>query len=255
MLPATPPSRNRFQGFTLIELLVAVGIIGVLTALVVPAVGRSLENAAMTKDMNSLKQIGQGIAAFAADNDGRIPHRSIPVAGTKTSETGSDRESFMESVDRSLVQIPGFSSNGIYNWTLRPIWFSKDFAQMPPGQTFNPKTQWYWGTAWGMNVYLWENSSPLNGANAFNGYINRAPDRSKLVIVGEKNRNGGHFFDPRTPPVFEKNVETQYRVSRNGKAYYLFGDFHIELIEGDQSVATNPTFKTYNPSNRLYYAW
>lgn len=147
-----------------------------------------------------------------------------------------------------------FSSASQYNYLRRPVWYSRAFGKMPAGRSFNANTQWYWGTAWGMNVYLWENSSPLNSPN-FDGYINRAPNRSKLVLVGEKNRNGGHFFDPRTPPRFEKDVETQYRVSRDGKAYYLFGDFHIELIEGDQSVATNPTFRTYDPNNRLYYAW
>jgi hypothetical protein len=85
--------------------------------------------------------------------------------------------------------------------------------------------------------------------------IQRAPDRFKLVLVGEKNRNGGHEFDPRNPPVLADNVQTNYRVSRDGKALYLFGDFHIELIEGDQSVATNPQLRTYSPNNRLYYAW
>lgn len=251
-----PPSPGASpKGFTLVEILVVAAIIAVLAALLVPAAGKMMTKAAMAVDMNSLRQIGQGIAGFAAENDGRIPHKSIPVAGTKTSPEGSDRESFMEAVDRSLMQVPGFKPNGIYNWSLRPIWFSKAFARMPPGQTFNPATQWYWGTAWGMNVYLWENSYPLNGANAFNGYISRAPDRSKLVIVGEKNRNGGHFFDPRNPPVFQDNVQTEYRVSRGGKAYYLFGDYHIELIAGDQSVATHPGLRTYSPTNRLYYAW
>ena len=105
-----------------------------------------------------------------------------------------------------------------------------------------------------MNVYLWENAFPLNNPS-FDGYLNRAPDRSKLVIVGEKNRNGGHFCDFRTAPAFTNNVQTEYRVSRDGKAFYLFGDYHIELIEGDQSVAAHPEFRTYNPTNRLYYAW
>ena len=56
-------------------------------------------------------------------------------------------------------------------------------------------------------------------------------------------------------PDTNNNVKTYYRVSRDGKAYYLFGDYHIELIEGDQSVIAHPEYKTYNPTNRLYYAW
>lgn len=242
--PAFKVSRS---GFSLVEILVVVAIVATLASLSIPVVGNMMEKAAMTADLNNLNQIGQGIASFVADNNGRIPHKSIPLIGNANSN-------FMESVDRMMAPDAKFSSASQYNYLRRPVWYSKAFGKMPAGQSFNANTQWYWGTAWGMNVYLWENSSPLNSPN-FDGYINRAPNRSKLVLVGEKNRNGGHFFDPRTPPRFEKDVETQYRVSRDGKAYYLFGDFHIELIEGDQSVATNPTFRTYDPNNRLYYAW
>ncbi|MDX2082235.1 MAG: prepilin-type N-terminal cleavage/methylation domain-containing protein [Terrimicrobiaceae bacterium] len=239
--------------FTLVEILVVVAVLAILVALAVPAVGRAVERAATTADTNNLRQIGQGIAAFAAENDSRIPNRNVPVPGTATGG-GSDRESFMEAVDRMLPPDSRFSQNSIYNWQRRPIWYSKAFAKMPAGQSFNKNTQYYWGTAWGMNVYLWWNSSPLNNPS-FDGNINRAPDRSRLVLVGEKNRNGGHEFDPRTPPSFKNDEQTQYRVSRDGKALYLFADYHIELIEGDQSVATNPTFNRYNSTNRLYYAW
>jgi len=246
--PRRSPSNGfRSPAFTLIEILVVVAIVAVLAALSIPAIGKMMDKAAMTSDMNNLRQIGQGISAFVAENNGRIPHKSIPLVVNSNSN-------FMESVDRMLAPDSRFSQASQYNYLRRPIWYSRSYAKMPSGQTFNPDTQWYWGTAWGMNVYLWENSSPLNSPN-FDGYINRAPDRSKLVLVGEKNRAGGHFFDPRTPPVFDKNVPTEYRVSRDGKAYYLFGDYHIELIEGDQSVASNPSFRTYNPNNRLYYAW
>jgi prepilin-type N-terminal cleavage/methylation domain-containing protein len=235
------------RGFTLVELLVVAALIAVLAALAVPALGRTIKKAAMTTDMNNLRTIGQGISAFAADNDGRIPNRSIPLEVNTNSN-------FMESVDRMLTPDSRFNPASQYNYLRRPIWYSKTYATMPTGQSYSPTTQHYWGTAWGMNVYLWENSSPLNNPR-FDGYINRAPNLSKLVLVGEKNRNGGHFFDARIVPTFTNNVQTEYRVSRDGKAYYLFADYHIELIEGDQSVATNPEYRSYNPTNRLYYAW
>jgi len=48
-------------------------------------------------------------------------------------------------------------------------------------------------------------------------------------------------------PDFSNNVDTYYRVSATAKPIYLFGDYHIELIEGDQSVIAHPEYRSYTP--------
>jgi prepilin-type N-terminal cleavage/methylation domain-containing protein/prepilin-type processing-associated H-X9-DG protein len=72
-------TRRRVHGFTLVELLVVIAIIGVLVALLLPAIQSARESARRTHCLNNLKQLGIALQNYAS-----AKHQLPPAAVSKS---------------------------------------------------------------------------------------------------------------------------------------------------------------------------
>jgi len=79
---SSPPPLAR--AFTLIELLVVIVTIGILAAILIPALTSVLESAKATKDLNNLRQIGALMQSYLNDKD-----QVLPATATWTGTSGT----------------------------------------------------------------------------------------------------------------------------------------------------------------------
>lgn len=77
-------AKGRARGFTILELLVAVGVISVLTAILVPCLGKVKTQAKRIIGASNQKQVVSSVSMFAFDNDDDYPE-SVATIGTSWS--------------------------------------------------------------------------------------------------------------------------------------------------------------------------
>ena len=118
------------RGFTLVELLVVIAIIGILIALLLPAVQAAREAARRSQCGNNLKQIGLGLLGYES-NHGRFPPGRV---GCDNNATRCPNVLQRVGTSAFVCILPFMEQQGVYDMF--------DFRDGPWGYT----TTWYQGT-------------------------------------------------------------------------------------------------------------
>ena len=75
------PVRSRLVAFTLVELLVVIGIIALLIAILMPALGRAREQAQRAACQSNMRQLVTAWITYAGDNKGRLVPSATNASG------------------------------------------------------------------------------------------------------------------------------------------------------------------------------
>jgi prepilin-type N-terminal cleavage/methylation domain-containing protein len=113
--PSVPPGHDpvmvpRRHGFTLLELLMVLAILGILAALLLPALSHAKRSALRTACLNNLRQINIGLRLYADDSGGKLPGPGSPITNRLVQGNSTELLTGYKSKMKGYVGLKGPSS-------------------------------------------------------------------------------------------------------------------------------------------------
>jgi prepilin-type N-terminal cleavage/methylation domain-containing protein/prepilin-type processing-associated H-X9-DG protein len=204
----------RRRGFTLIELLVVIAIIGVLIALLLPAVQSAREAARRAQCTNNLKQIGLAFHNYLSANDTAPPLMIIysPVGSLNTAQAFSPLARMLPFLEQTQIY------NAI-NFNVGPRWGVTAGTTANAGMFGSTADCDIWGvmnataTANQIISFLCPSDTDLSNLTFFRFYANgpnQLVGRHNYPMNGGTNpfrtANGGQLNGPAYIPTFRDGV-------------------------------------------------
>jgi prepilin-type N-terminal cleavage/methylation domain-containing protein/prepilin-type processing-associated H-X9-DG protein len=242
---------SRFSAFTLIELLVVIAIIGILIALLLPAVQKIREAAARLKCQNNLKQLGLALHNYHDANMRFPPGRRSTASSEGYSIASYPSDPIMQNMHGLVLLLPYIEQGNLYNQFNRTATFgnftSKSLNQ--PGPSPNSKFATPDAVASG-NAALASATIPILLCPSDNGnpIINPSPYYSPdLAVIGVKATKTNYDFISNSSGVGYFN----YWGNASIAVRYMFGENSTTRIT-DVSDGTSNTLMMGEQTLSLY---
>jgi len=211
------PTTRHPNAFTLIELLVVIAIIGILAAMLLPALSHSKKRAQQIRCVGNLHQLGLGIQNFVADN------HAYPsgIAGTNSSNPGTwERQIECGGFDVTKPK-RRFIEAGV--WRCPSAQWSHLPADVIPA-------------SYGYNVYGSHPTSVTNNFGLMGHFVSftamfepiqdsEVVAPSDMMAIGD-GFHGGVFFTREDLATLDRNGRASSR--HQGKVNVAFCDGHVE---------------------------